>query len=462
MMAAAPPTTKSDITATGNGYIPKPWTRFEDVQASGKVEQALLDPMLRAGFATPTSIQSYSWAIGCEGRDMIGVAKTGSGKTLAFLLPAFSQMLTERMRGGPLMLVMAPTRELACQIDADAKKFASPAGIQTALAYGGAPKGPQLADLRRRPHLLTGTPGRLNDFLEGRMMDLSTVRFLVLDEADRMLDMGFEPQIRKVISHVPTRRQTMMFTATWPKEVRRMAQDFFVNPVEVRIGNADELTANADVEQQIVICRDVREKESRLVDCLRRAEGQVIIFTKTKRRCDQLARSLDRRRVKCEAIHGDRDQRERDIALNSFKSGQSKILVATDVAARGLDVKAITMVVNFDPAGNAEDYVHRIGRTGRAGRKGTAITLLTNDEGRCASQIMGVMQKTNQVISDDLARLAGTAAPQRDRGGGRNRGGGKGGGGGDRSRSRGRGGRSPSRRRRSRSRSRSRQRSRSP
>merc|ERR1719262_2189189 len=167
-------------------------------------------------------------------------------------------MLQDRMTGSPIMLVMAPTRELAVQIDADAKKFGGVAGIITALAYGGAPKGPQLSDIRRRPHLLTGTPGRLNDFLEGRMINLGDVRFLVLDEADRMLDMGFEPQIRKVIANVPSRRQTMMFTATWPKEVRRMAQDFFQDPVEIRIGNADELQANTDTDQQVIICNNPR------------------------------------------------------------------------------------------------------------------------------------------------------------------------------------------------------------
>lgn len=376
------------------------------------------------------------------GRDVIGIAKTGSGKTLGFLLPAFARCLTERISGSPIMLVMAPTRELAVQIDADAKRFAGSAGVLTALAYGGAPKGPQLADLRRRPQLLTGTPGRLNDFIEGRMINLGDVKFLVLDEADRMLDMGFEPQIRKVIANVPTRRQTMMFTATWPKEVRRMAQDFFQDPVEIRIGNADELQANADIEQKVIICSTMRDKETQLCNTLRNADGQVIIFTKTKKMCDQLSRSLDRMGVKCEAIHGDRDQRERDIALNSFKSGQARILVATDVAARGLDVKSITVVVNFDPAGNAEDYVHRIGRTGRAGRKGLAVTLLTPDESRPASQIAEVMRKTGKPIPPDLARLAGNAPPPRERRRSRSR---------KRSRSR----------RRSRSRSRRRSRSRS-
>jgi len=416
------------ITVSGNGQIPPPWTSFDQVRE--RFPQQLIAPMLQAGFKAPSPIQQHSWPIAVTGRDMVGIAKTGSGKTLGFLMPAFAKCMQERLQGAPIILVMAPTRELACQIDADAKKFAGPAGVLTALAYGGAPKGPQLGDLRKRPHLLTGTPGRLNDFLEGRMINLSTVRFLVLDEADRMLDMGFEPQIRKVIHNVPRQRQTMMFSATWPKEVRRLASEFMHDPLEVRIGNADELQANKDIEQQVVVCQHAREKEDRLVQCIRAEAGQVIIFTRTKRMCDQLSRSLSRMNVRCEAIHGDRDQRERDMALEAFKAGRSRILVATDVAARGLDVKDVTLVLNFDPAGNAEDYVHRIGRTGRAGRKGKAITFLTPDEGKSADQIAQVMQKTGLDIPEDLARLAATAG-----GGGRSRGKGKGKGR-DRSRSR--------------------------
>jgi len=448
----------SDISVNGSGNIPAAWVTFEQMQ--GQVPQHLIQPMLQAGFQSPSPIQQYAWPIACAGRDVIAVAKTGSGKTLGFLIPACTKMLGERISGAPVMLVMAPTRELAVQIDSDAKKFCGPAGIVTALAYGGAPKGPQLADIRRRPHLLTGTPGRLNDFIEGRMINLESVRFLCMDEADRMLDMGFEPQIRKVITNIPRSRQTMMFTATWPKEIRRLAQEFFKEPVEVRIGNADELQANTDIDQQVVICGNLREKETKLVEVLRKAvlDGQIIIFTKTKRMCDTLMKSLCRMGVKCEAIHGDRDQRERDMALESFKSGHAKILVATDVAARGLDVKAITMVVNFDPANNAEDYVHRIGRTGRAGRKGTAVTLLTQDEAKSAQQIMQVMEKTGKPIPPELARLASQARPERERRGGK--------GGGSRSRSRGAGGRRGGKGKgggggRSRSRSRGRGRSRS-
>jgi len=426
-----------EITMSGSGTIPQPCTSF----ATSNFPPVLVQPMIQAGFQGPTPIQAHAWPVLQAGRDIVGIAKTGSGKTLGFLLPAFARMLQERIAGSPAMLVMAPTRELACQIDADAKKFAGPAGCITALAYGGAPKGPQLSDIRRRPHLLTGTPGRLNDFIEGRLLNLGEVKFLCLDEADRMLDMGFEPQIRKVIACIPAKRQTMMFTATWPKEVRRLAQDFFQDPVEVKIGNVDELQANADIDQRVIVCNRPVDKEHHVLNLIR-SFPQAIVFTGTKRMCDQLARTIERQGVKCEAIHGDRDQRSRDLALAAFKSGTAKVLCATDVAARGLDIKGIQLVINYDPANNAEDYVHRIGRTGRAGSKGTAVTLLTMDDGRAAQQIAQVMQRTGKAIPPELDNMLSSGLCKIPTGEGRGRR--------RRSRSRSRGrGRSP---RRSRSR----------
>lgn len=425
MMQAAPPSAQREITATGNGYIPSPWLRFEDV----KIDKALIEPMLRAGFASPSSIQSYSWPIGISGRDMVGVAKTGSGKTLGFLLPAFAKIIGERMRGGPLMLVMAPTRELAVQIDQDAKKFLGHAGATTALAYGGAPKGDQLRELRSRPQLLTATPGRLNDFIEMQAVDLGDICFVTLDEADRMLDMGFEPQIRKILAKVPRRRQTFMFTATWPKEVRNLAADFMYDPVEIRVGDADALQANPDIDQRVEICRDPRDKDDRALRYIKDCQEQVIVFVATKRGCETLANTINRYGARVESIHGDRDQQSRDRALGNFKAGNVKVLVATDVAARGLDVKTVRLVINYDPANNAEDYVHRIGRTGRAGMTGTAVSFLTDRDGKKAGDIVAVMEKTGKTVPPEVQAMADRNAQYRgDKGQRYSKGSGKGGG----------------------------------
>lgn len=433
MMGAAPPQVKHDITATGKGNIPKPWYTFADCD----FDRSLLQEMVKAGFATPTAIQAYAWPVGCAGRDMIGVAKTGSGKTLGFLLPAFASILKQRLSGGPLMLVMAPTRELAVQIDQDAKKFLSPSGVKTALAYGGAPKRDQLQELRNRPELLTATPGRLNDFIEMGSVRLDQIAYVCLDEADRMLDMGFEPQIRKILEKCPRRRQTFMFTATWPREVRDLANDFMYDPVEIRVGDADALKANDDIDQQVQICNQPRDKEDACIRLVRDCREQVLIFTATKRMCEQLCNTLRRTGTRVESIHGDRDQSSRDRALGALKSGDVKVLVATDVAARGLDVKTIRLVINFDPANNAEDYVHRIGRTARAGMTGTAVSLLMSSEGKKAAQIVEVMKKSGKPVPPELERMCIYEQGGRQRFG-KAKGKGGGGGGGDRGRGRSR------------------------
>merc|ERR1719476_449405 len=222
--------------------------------------------------------------------------------------------------------------------------------------------------------------------------------------------MGFEPQIRKILAKVPTRRQTYMFTATWPKEVRQLAWEFMYDPVEIRVGDVNALKANDDIDQKVDICRDDREKEDRLIRLVRNCQEQVIVFVGTKRMCVTVGDILRRQGVRAETIHGDRDQQSRDRALGSFKCGASKVLVATDVAARGLDVKTIRLVINFDPANNAEDYVHRIGRTARAGMTGTAVSFLTSADGKKAKDIADVMKKTGKTIPPELDQMAAQAA----------------------------------------------------
>ncbi|KAG1368096.1 ATP-dependent RNA helicase-like protein DB10 [Cocos nucifera] len=268
--------------------------------------------------------------------------------------------------------------------------------------YGGAPKGPQLRDLDRGVDVVVATPGRLNDILEMRRVSLRQVSYLVLDEADRMLDMGFEPQIRKIVKEIPHRRQTLMFTATWPKEVRKIAADLLVHPIQVNIGSIDDLVANNAITQYVEIVTPM-EKLRRLEQILRSQDpgSKVLIFCSTKRMCDQLARTLTRQ-FGAAAIHGDKSQGERDRVLGQFRTGRSPILVATDVAARGLDIKDIRVVINYDFPTGVEDYVHRIGRTGRAGATGVAYTFFCDQDSKYAADLVKVLEGADQRVPQEL------------------------------------------------------------
>ncbi|GFP98953.1 ATP-dependent RNA helicase-like protein db10 [Phtheirospermum japonicum] len=357
-----------------------------------------------AGFSAPTPIQAQSWPIAIQGRDIVAIAKTGSGKTLGYLIPGFLHLKQKRNNPklGPTVLVLSPTRELATQIQDEAAKFGRSSKISCTCLYGGAPKGPQLRDLDRGVDVVVATPGRLNDILEMRRISLRQVSYLVLDEADRMLDMGFEPQIRKIVKEVPSRRQTLMYTATWPKEVRRIAADLLVNPVQVNIGNVDELVANKAITQYVEVLPQM-DKRRRLEQILRSQEpgSKVIIFCSTKKMCDQLAVNLTRQ-FGAVAIHGDKSQGERDYVLNQFRTGRSPVLVATDVAARGLDIKDIRVVINFDFPTGVEDYVHRIGRTGRAGATGVAYTFLCDQDAKHASDLVKLLEGANQRVPSEV------------------------------------------------------------
>ncbi|OIT30633.1 PREDICTED: ATP-dependent RNA helicase-like protein DB10 [Nicotiana attenuata] len=392
-----------EISVTG-GDVPPPFTSFE---ATGFPSE-LLREIHQAGFPAPSPIQAQSWPIALQGRDIVAVAKTGSGKTLGFLLPGFIHLKRRRNnpQSGPTILVLSPTRELATQIQDEAVKFGRSSKISCTCLYGGAPKGPQLRDLDRGVDIVVATPGRLNDILEMRRIRLDQISYLVLDEADRMLDMGFEPQIRKIVKEVPTRRQTLMFTATWPKEVRKIAADLLVNPVQVNIGNVDELVANKSITQYVEVL-SYMEKQRRLDQILRSQEpgSKIIIFCATKKMCDQLARNLTRP-FGAAAIHGDKSQGERDHVLSQFRTGKSPVLVATDVAARGLDVKDIRVVINFDFPTGVEDYVHRIGRTGRAGATGEAYTFFCDQDAKHASDLIKILEGANQRVPTELRDMA--------------------------------------------------------
>eukprot|EP00928_Gymnodinium_smaydae_P026474 TRINITY_DN2077_c0_g6_i1.p1 TRINITY_DN2077_c0_g6~~TRINITY_DN2077_c0_g6_i1.p1 ORF type:complete len:623 (+),score=155.07 TRINITY_DN2077_c0_g6_i1:134-2002(+) len=417
--------------------------RFETFDEIKDFPRDIRDALKEAGFPGPSQIQAYTWPLGLRGKDIIGIAATGSGKTLAFLLPAFTAMLDDGIRperDGPGLLVLSPTRELAQQIENEAARFGKYCGMRSVAMYGGSPKGGQMAKYRGGVHCIVACPGRLNDFLEGGQVRLEGCRKLVLDEADRMLDMGFEPQIRKILAKVPRKRHTLFFTATWPREVRKLAEEILNRPYKVMIGNRDELKGNQDITQVVRVV-DAYQKNDVILGILRDAGladrdsyGKCLVFCNTKRMCEQLSQTLARYGMPCAAIHGDKDQMQRDDALNGLKRGRIKILCATDVAARGLDIKGVGLVLNYDPANNAEDYVHRIGRTGRAGAKGFAITILTSSDAGKARGIMEVMERTDQEIPDELEKLAGCAPQGRRRGKGKGEG--KGGRGRSRSRSR--------------------------
>lgn len=394
---------KHEITVSGVD-VPAPITSFE----GSAIPSEILREVRQAGFSVPTPIQAQSWPIALNKRDVVAIAKTGSGKTLGYLLPGFMHLKSSRKNPqlGPTVLVLSPTRELATQIQQEAVKFGRSSRISSVCLYGGAPKGPQLRDLERGVDVVVATPGRLNDILEMRRVNLRQVTYLVLDEADRMLDMGFEPQIRKILKEVPSGRQTLMYTATWPKEVRKIAAEFMTNPVQINIGNSNELVANKAITQHVEVVSPM-EKQRRVEQIMRSQEpgSKIIIFCSTKKMCDQLTRKLTVQ-FGAASIHGDKSQGERDYALNQFRSGRSPVLVATDVAARGLDIKDIRVVINYDFPTGVDNYVHRIGRTGRAGATGVAYTFFSDQDSKHAAGLVKILEGSNQLVPAEIRNMA--------------------------------------------------------
>ncbi|CAL5375002.1 unnamed protein product [Camellia sinensis] len=419
---------RRDITVEGLD-VPKPIRIFEEAN----FPDYCLEVIARLGFVEPTPIQSQGWPMALKGRDLIGIAETGSGKTLAYLIPALVHVSAQPPLGkgeGPIVLVLAPTRELAVQIQEETVKFGSRANIRTTCIYGGAPKGPQIRDLQRGVEIVIATPGRLIDMLEAQHTNLKRVTYLVLDEADRMLDMGFEPQIRKIVAQIRPDRQTLYWSATWPKEVETLARQFLRNPYKVIIGSP-YLKANQSINQVVEVVTEVA-KYNRLIRLLKEVMdgNRILIFMETKKGCDQVTRQLRMDGWPALSIHGDKNQAERDWVLAEFKSGRSLIMTATDVAARGLDVKDIKCVVNYDFPSSLEDYVHRIGRTGRAGAKGMAFTFFTHSNAKFARDLIKILQEAGQIVPPTLAALARSGGSGFGGSGGNFRSRGRGGGGG--------------------------------
>jgi len=424
---------KNEISVSDR-TAPKPIMKFEGFE-DGEMPEKVLHKICQ-DFDAPTPIQAQGLPIALSGRNMVGIGRTGSGKTLVYLLPAFAHIekLRNESTGGkrgnpPVALVIAPTRELAQQIEEVAGSFRRVSQVRTVCCIGGENRGRQLRQYDTNPQLIIATPGRLNDFLEAGDMSVSDVSYVVLDEADRMLDMGFEPQIRAILESVRPERQMLMFSATWPEEVRDLSNEFLGQFTFLKIGST-ELHANKNIEQQVEVTQPDYKQEAFLNKIDEIGHDKVLVFTERKLTVDRLERVLRNRRIRVMGIHGDKTQRERSSVIQRFRDGSCKVMIATDVAARGLDIDDVQYVVNYDFPGDIENYVHRIGRTGRVNKKGTSITYMTPEDARHAPKLIEILKESNQEINPDLHELVRYARQNKaeakrqkkfERGGQRNR-----------------------------------------
>lgn len=386
------------------GKIPCPPPIFNIEEAN--FPPYITDKLRRQNFTEPTPIQSQSWPIALQGHNMVGIARTGSGKTLAYMVPAIIRIQKEKSEknvSGPMSLVLAPTRELALQIKSVADVYRD--SIKSVAVYGGAPRYNQQVQIEARPDVIIATPGRLIDFLKGQVVTLRDCSYVVLDEADRMLDMGFEPQIREIMDLTVAEKQVLMWSATWPKEIQSLAEDYLGDYIHLAIGS-EELTANPNIRQSIEFCTSY-EKVSRLTEFLKDKDGQkVLIFTESKRMADELRMILSRKGFKATSLHGDKSQTAREAILNGFRSGRTQVLIATEIAARGLDVDDIEYVINYELPKTIDSYIHRIGRTARHEKKGTALSLMTEEDTPIARDLIDVLEKCNQQVPARLRELA--------------------------------------------------------
>jgi ATP-dependent RNA helicase RhlE len=365
--------------------------RFHALGLRGPVLDAVRD----AGYVEPTPIQAEAIPLILKGRDVMGLAQTGTGKTAAFTLP-----IIERLLGGPRrtrVLILTPTRELCVQVEESFRKYAKHAPVAVVSVFGGVPLDPQERALRRGVDVVVATPGRLIDHLERKNVVFDDLEVLVLDEADRMLDMGFAPQINRIVDNVPAYRQTLLFSATMPPEVEALARKYLRKPLVVQVGRRS--SAASTVKHYVYpVPRD--RKSDLLAELLRReAMDSVLVFTRTKHGADRVVRHLEREGIEAAAMHADKTQVQRMRALEDFKSGRARVLVATDIAQRGLDISGISHVINYDVPQQAEDYVHRIGRTGRAAKEGDAFTFMAPDE-------IAMVRTIERVIGQEIPRIS--------------------------------------------------------
>ncbi|KAG9247979.1 P-loop containing nucleoside triphosphate hydrolase protein [Calycina marina] len=392
----------------------RPITKFEYLPIT---DDKQLKPF--ANFKAPTPIQAAAWPFLLAGRDVIGVAETGSGKTMGFAVPCVRAIsaLPKKMRNmGPRAVIVSPTRELAVQSYDEIKKLTAVCGLEAVCVYGGVPKQEQ-RKLLKTADIVVATPGRLNDLIIEGFADLSKAAYVVLDEADRMLDKGFEEEIRKIINTTPAigKRQTLMFTATWPESVRALAATFMQKPVKIAIGDnpSGDLRANTRIMQKVEVV-DPRHKEWRLLQLLKeysagtKSEDRILVFCLYKKEATRVEIYIKGRGFRVAGIHGDLTQEQRSRALDGFKKGTTPILVATDVAARGLDIPDVQVVINCTFPLTVEDYVHRIGRTGRAGKQGLAITLFTEHDKAQSGALINVLKAANQEVPEELMKFGTT------------------------------------------------------
>ncbi len=364
---------------------------FESLGLMPELVRALSDK----GYTEATAIQSQAIPLIMNGEDVLGGAQTGTGKTAAFTLPVLQRLIEHpnAKSKGPRVLILVPTRELAVQVHTSIREYAKHIRIRSAVMYGGASMNPQMIAVGRGLDILVATPGRLMDHMERGTVQLHKVETLILDEADRMLDMGFLPAIKKILAKVPKQRQTLLFSATFDAPIKQLALQFMNDPKEVQVSSQNTV---AQTVNHIAYPVDTAKKRDLLMDILtKRYEEQILVFIKTKHLCNRIAEQITKDGIPALAIHGNKSQGQRLKALQDFKAGKVRVLCATDVAARGLDIPLLPLVINFDLPIIAEDYVHRIGRTGRAGANGEAISLVATDEG-------GLLRAINRLLKQDI------------------------------------------------------------
>ncbi len=363
-----------------------------------KIDENILQILTKNGFTTPTPIQHQVIAAGLEGKDIVGIAQTGTGKTLAFGIPIIQQILASQ---GKQALIVVPTRELAIQVDEALTQIGRPLGLRTTVIIGGISQNLQVRSLKGSPHVVIATPGRLSDLIKQGKYKIDKISIIALDEADRMLDDGFLPQIKQILQTIPKDHQTLLFSATMPKTIADLASHFMKLPLRVEI--APQGTSSENIEQEIFVI----EKDKKFIlleSVLNEHKGEtILIFSRTKHGAKRIALNVRAMGHRATEIHSNRSQPQRKAALEGFTSGKFRVMVATDIAARGIDVEKLSLVINFDLPDNTEDYVHRVGRTGRAGRSGKAISFVTPGEKGGLQKIEKLIRKTLTIASHPVA-----------------------------------------------------------